>query len=183
MPSFDGSTHSEERLFKETSKNHKGDKASMNHKSRDKKHRGICERCEKPLSDEELAFSKKHFYKPLCRKHQPTPQAWRLGSLLRKRGWFIEYEKFDGYKHIDIAIVEAKVNIEVDGVHHHIDPEQALADLKRAYYSFRKGFLTLRIPNILVSNEEVIEETAEFIDKFLRESEMQLSEEEYEEFF
>lgn len=29
-------------------------------------------------------------------------------------------EKFDGFKHIDIAIPEAKVNIEVDGGHHNI---------------------------------------------------------------
>lgn len=45
-----------------------------------------------------------------------------------------ELEKFDGYKHIDIAVVEVKVNIEVDGRHHIYNNKQFLADLK--YYPF-----------------------------------------------
>jgi very-short-patch-repair endonuclease len=35
----------------------------------------------------------------------------------------------DGYKTIDIAVTHARVNIEVDGLHHNFEPDQALADL------------------------------------------------------
>ncbi|WP_425269405.1 DUF559 domain-containing protein [Leptospira koniambonensis] len=76
---------------------------------------------------------------------------------------------YDGFKHIDIAIPEAKVNIEVDGGHHNFDKKQALADLKRTYYSFKKGYLTLRIPNSLITKEN-LDETADYIVDFLHES-------------
>jgi very-short-patch-repair endonuclease len=81
-----------------------------------------------------------------------------------------QLEKFDGFKHIDIAIPEAKVNIEVDGSHHNYSTKQALADLKRTYHSFLKGYLTLRIPNSLVKNDFVLEETADYIVGFLNEN-------------
>jgi hypothetical protein len=41
--------------------------------------------------------------------------------LLSKKGVPDLMEKFDGYKHIDIAIPEAKVNVEVDDRHLHFD--------------------------------------------------------------
>jgi len=107
---------------------------------------------------------------------QPTPEARKIGFLLKKAGWRIEFEKFDGYKSIDIAIVEARVNIEVDGSHHNLDEKQALADLKRTFYSFKKGFLTLRIPNSLLRDDYTIKETADFINEFLNESIDQLEE-------
>ena len=52
-------------------------------------------------------------------KSQPTLEALKLGKLLEKYGYKVEYEKYDGYKHIDIALVKYKVNIEVDGKQHH----------------------------------------------------------------
>ena len=76
-----------------------------------------------------------------------------------------EIEKFDGHKTIDIAIVEKRVNIEVDGIHHNANPQQAFADLQRTYFSFLKGYLTLRIPNSLVRNN--LEETADMITEIL----------------
>ena len=106
-----------------------------------------CNKCKKAVSEKEYEFSQTNFFKPLCRNCQPTPEARKLGILLKKAGWRIEFEKFDGYKSIDIAIVEARVNIEVDGSQHNLDEKQALADLKRTFYSFKKGFVTLRIPN------------------------------------
>lgn len=48
-------------------------------------------------------------------KPQSTREALRLGNLLKSMGHNVEFEKYDGYKHIDIAIVSKKVNIEVDG--------------------------------------------------------------------
>ncbi|MGV3538350.1 MAG: DUF559 domain-containing protein [Rufibacter sp.] len=97
-------------------------------------------------------------------------EAIRLYFALKNRGVPAQLEKFDGFKHIDIAIPEAKVNIEVDGGHHNYNTKQALADLKRTYFSFLKGYLTVRIPNSLVYNDEVLEETADFIVGILNES-------------
>lgn len=107
-------------------------------------------------------------------RYSPTPEASVLGKLLQGYGWNVELEKWDGHKHIDIAIVEAKVNIEVDGKQHNLDKEQALRDLQRTYFSFKKGYVTLRIPNCLVQDAATIERTAKFIDKFLKESDEQL---------
>jgi hypothetical protein len=40
---------------------------------------------------------------------------------------------------------------------------QALADLKRTFHSFKKGFLTLRTPNLLVKKH--LAETAEYYNR------------------
>ena len=74
-------------------------------------------------------------------------------------------EKWDGYKTIDIAIPECKINIEVDGLQHNFNADQALSDLQRTYYSFLKGYLTLRVPNSLL--EENLDDAADYITKFL----------------
>jgi very-short-patch-repair endonuclease len=50
----------------------------------------------------------------------------------------LELEKWDGHKHIDLAIVKAKLNIEIDGSQHHFNPRVAFANLKRAEYSQKK---------------------------------------------
>jgi very-short-patch-repair endonuclease len=103
-----------------------------------------------------------------------TKEQLELYNALKKRGAPAKLEKWDGHKHIDIAIPEARVNIEVDGIHHNTSKKQALSDLLRTYYSFRKGYVTLRIPNILVRDKETLEETADFIIDFLNESNEQL---------
>ena len=80
-----------------------------------------------------------------------------------------ELEKYDGHKTIDIAIPSLKVNIEIDGMQHNYSYKQALADLKRTYYSFKRGYVTLRIPNSLI--RENLHETAVYIAGFLKASE------------
>jgi len=80
-----------------------------------------------------------------------------------------QLEKFDGYNNIDIAIAEARVNIEVDGARHQPgNTDEAFADLQRAFYAFKKGFFTLRIPNVLVKQN--LSETADFVTAFLNET-------------
>ncbi|MEK6890771.1 MAG: hypothetical protein AABX03_01405 [Nanoarchaeota archaeon] len=148
-----------------------------------------CNECTKPISEDVYRVSTKHYSRALCEEHQPnqakksyynkpgpTPEARRLGELLIKYGYKVEYEKYDGYKHIDIAIVNKKVNIEVDGGQHH-SKTQALRDLKRTFYSWEKSFVTLRIPNSLTKDDITIKETAEYIDKFLKTERTQLEKE------
>ena len=61
------------------------------------------------------------------------------------------------------------------GGHHNYDYKQALADLKRTYYSFKKGgYLTLRIPNSLIKNN--FDETVGYIVEFLNERAEQMEE-------
>lgn len=138
-----------------------------------------CFECNRSLNPAVFNYSVNNFGIPLCIEHQDwvkymatqtTLETIRLYFELKKRGVPAEMEKFDGYKHIDIAIPEAKVNIEVDGGHHNYSTQQALADLKRTYHSFRRGFLTFRIPNSLVYDENVLNETADYIVGLLNEN-------------
>jgi very-short-patch-repair endonuclease len=136
-----------------------------------------CNICKNPISNDEYRFSKNNFDKPLCKRHQPTPEATKLGHILNKiHHCPVEFEKKVGRIHIDIAITDAGVNIEVDGKHHNLNPKQALSDLKRTYYSFKNGFTTLRIPNCLVRDDNTIKETADYIVRLLNESNKQLEE-------
>ena len=50
-----------------------------------------------------------------------TPEARELGRLLKSYGWKVELEKWDGHKHVDIAITEVKVNIEVDTIARYLE--------------------------------------------------------------
>jgi hypothetical protein len=128
----------------------------MNYNSRNK----FCYKCDSDIYENEYQYSTNEFGIALCRNCQnwnraklsgkTTQEAINLFLVLKRRGVPAELEKFDGYKTIDIAIPEAKLNIEVDGQHHNYNPNQALSDLQRTMHSFRKGFYTVRIPNSLI---------------------------------
>ena len=57
-------------------------------------------------------------------------------------------------------------------MHHNYNAQQALSDLKRTYYSFKKQYFTLRIPNSLLRNN--FEEVVKIIIDILNESNKQL---------
>lgn len=85
---------------------------------------------------------------------QPTSQALKLKSELEKRGVRVLVEVNDsGHKHIDLAIPDARINIEVDGRQHYENPFQIMSDLKRSHYSDEKGYDTIHIPNIFIDND------------------------------
>jgi very-short-patch-repair endonuclease len=139
----------------------------------------FCIQCGFNIPYEVYEYSVNHFGHPLCRNDQDwirnmlwdeytTQQTIDLYLALKAHDISVEIEKYDGYKHIDIAIPRAKINIEIDGFHHHLNPYQALQDLKRTYYSFKKGFFTIRIPNSLIENR--LDDAVEYILKFLDES-------------
>ena len=88
--------------------------------------------------------------KYLKARDRSTQETIRLFDALKEQGVPAYIDKWDGHKHIDIAIPKAKINIEVDGIQHNTRSKQALADLKRTYYTFKKGYFTLRIPNSLI---------------------------------
>jgi len=159
-----------------------------------------CNDCEEDISDFVAKYSKDYFNIYLCKECQenhkkvsaksniiikssnppePTPEAIKLFNALKTIGVKVKskyLEKWDGYKHIDIAIVDAKLNLEVDGCQHNLNKAQALADLKRTYYSFKKGYLTLRIPNSLVRDDARIKETARYIKEIINTRKEQIDE-------
>ncbi len=135
-----------------------------------------CVICNEYVHQIVYTYALDNFGQPLCRacqdwyrygveNNKTTNETLQLFLALKARGVPAEIEKFDGHKTIDIAIVEKRVNIEVDGIHHNANPQQAFADLQRTYFSFLKGYLTLRIPNSLVRNN--LEETADMITEIL----------------
>jgi very-short-patch-repair endonuclease len=77
----------------------------------------------------------------------PTVEADSLRKALEERGVKVYIELDDGFKTIDLALPDAKINIEVDGIQHLTDPQQILADLGRGYYSHKNGYDTMHIQN------------------------------------
>lgn len=137
-----------------------------------------CAECKDSIEKEVFQYSMDKFGLALCRPHQlerrnrkwtpeRTPEADRLGRALVARGWKVSFEKYDGFKHVDLAIDEAKIHIEVDGFTHTVNARRALADLERNYYDFVKGYLTLHVPNCLVENDRILNKTADCISKFI----------------
>ncbi|MDR0823470.1 MAG: DUF559 domain-containing protein [Prevotella sp.] len=138
-----------------------------------------CANCDIRIEENVYKYSKEKIGYSLCRNCQDwyknldrtvTDKAINLYFELKNRGIKAELEKFDGYKHIDIAIVSARLNIEIDGKQHNTQTEQALSDLKRTYYSFMKGYYTIRIPNSIAYNKELIKETADYIEEMVNHS-------------
>ena len=95
-----------------------------------------------------------------------TPQVKKLSNALATRGIKNNVEAFDGYKHVDISIPWARINIEVDGKHHLYNPNQLFADLERDSFSQIDKIATIRITNDIV--EENIDDLAESIAQVAR---------------
>ena len=81
-----------------------------------------------------------------------TPQALALAEALSRKGLKIEIEHWDGHKHVDIYIPEAKMYIEVDGLQHETRDKSIVSDLTIDYYSFKNGFFTKRFTNEIVEH-------------------------------
>jgi very-short-patch-repair endonuclease len=133
-----------------------------------------CIECNVILHYSVSLYSQNRFGFPLCRDHQnyirnsnSSKEAKWLYLSLKSIGIPAMLEKSDGFKRIDIAIPSYKLNIEVDGSHHYFNSNQALKDLQRTYYSFAKGYFTLRIPNSLIKSKNIFEAVT-YIHKFLQ---------------
>ena len=134
-----------------------------------------CLHCHSYIDENVYTYSTANYGFELCYACQSsinlnnsTSEARELYLSLKRRGVPAELEKFDGHKTIDIAVVDARVNIEVDSHQHVSNLKQALSELKRTYFSFQQGYLTLRIPTALI--REKLEETADYITTFLLEN-------------
>ncbi|MCX6750065.1 MAG: hypothetical protein NTZ83_01265 [Candidatus Pacearchaeota archaeon] len=142
-----------------------------------------CSKCNVSLTKKEFEYSISKYSLPLCRecqekygplknkfekqKSRSTPEAIKLYEILVKLGVKAKLEQWDKHKHIDIAIPDARINLEIDGMQHVYNEKQALADLKRTYYSFKKNYVTLHIPNKLI--QEKAYETAKYLKMLIEE--------------
>lgn len=81
---------------------------------------------------------------------EPTKEAAELKQELVKREVKVYVELNDGYKHVDLALPDAKLNVEVDGIQHLTNPNQIVKDLARGYYSNKLGYDTMHIPNEMI---------------------------------
>lgn len=135
-----------------------------------------CCNCFRKIEERVFYYSNQKFGIALCRNCQDwfrdildftsaTDESINLYFALKIRGVPAVLEKNDGFKTIDISVPDAKVNIEVDGQHHNFSSLQALSDLERTLHSFKKGYLTLRIPNSLVRYN--LEQAADKITEYL----------------
>lgn len=79
---------------------------------------------------------------------KPTQAENKLFKLLRKLKISVKQQVFDGYKHIDLSIDSAKLDIEVDGIQHLTDSERIISDFKRSDYSRDAGYETLHVHNV-----------------------------------
>jgi hypothetical protein len=136
-----------------------------------------CQNCSCFIEQKVYHWSIKHFQVSLCIPCQQaigdkvlstTRETSKLYFSLKRRGVPAELEKSDENKTVDIAITDARVNIEVDGPQHNYNPLQALDDLKRAFQSIRKDYLTLHIPKALIAYD--LEEAVDCITEFLNTS-------------
>ena len=93
--------------------------------------------------------------------HISAHNANRLFFALKARNIDAVLSHYDGKKTVDIFVERSGLCIEVDGEQHNTNAEQALKDLMRTFYSFRKGYITLRIPNSLVKKN--LRETVKFV--------------------
>jgi very-short-patch-repair endonuclease len=118
-----------------------------------------CMVCKSKIDKKTYNYSNKYFNKALCKKHQGTKHHKDLFLALKKRGIPCEFEAYDGNKHIDIAIHDIKLYIEVDGKQPSIDSKQFIADLKRGTFSDEEGYQTRRFTNKMI--DEHLEEIAE----------------------
>lgn len=98
----------------------------------------------------------------------PTPQAIKLYTALKTAKIKSTLESYDGHKHVDISIEWANLDIEIDGNHHYLDPEQIAKDLDRTYYSQENDEIdTFHVPNFIVDNH--LEQLVKAIAKVARE--------------
>ena len=80
-------------------------------------------------------------------KKGPTRYSKALYNSLKARGIEAKLEHWDGHKSVDIAILPAKLYIEVDGIHHYLDSHIVVKDIMRDNYSNEAGFHTVHVSN------------------------------------
>lgn len=114
-----------------------------------------CSVCKETISRNDYQYSITRTGTALCSRHQRvvTPQAVKLSKALKSLHIENTLEYSDGFKHVDLAILNAKIYIELDGSQHAFDPQQVCIDDDRDQYSIKDGFITKRYPNAYIDSD------------------------------
>ena len=86
-----------------------------------------------------------------------------LYEALKTRNIDAILEYNDGHKTVDIAVLDAKLFIEVDGLQHFTNPEQIMRDFKRSHYSDGDDFRTFYVTNQII--ERYLDQVADALAK------------------
>jgi len=86
-----------------------------------------------------------------------------LYDALKARNIDAILEYNDGHKTVDIAVLDAKLFIEVDGLQHFTNPEQIMRDFKRSHYSDGDDFRTFYVTNQII--ERYLDQVADALAK------------------
>lgn len=106
------------------------------------------------------------YYKTITIQRGPSKQAQALYEALCMRGVVCESEYFDGHKHVDIAVLPARIFIEVDGLNHFVVSEQIIRDFKRSHFSDGDDFRTFYVTNQILDKylDRVVEALVNVIE-------------------
>lgn len=88
----------------------------------------------------------------------PSKQTKMLYDALKSKGINAQMEYYDGHKTVDIAILDAHIFIEVDGIQHFTNPKQILSDFKRYHFSDGDDFNTFYVTNQII--DKYVDEVA-----------------------
>lgn len=120
-----------------------------------------CLECKKELTKADKETSLDLFGIDLCSKHgsimenlvkrHKTPrEAIQLYYALKKAGASPMLEWWDGNKSVDIALSRVRLNLEIEMEYKMFTSDQVLATLEERGYAYNDGFITLRIPHMLI---------------------------------
>ena len=103
-------------------------------------------------------------------KRESTPHEIKLYEALIKRNIDATLGYYDQHKTVDIAVLPARMYIEVDDLRHFTDPVQIERDFKRSHFSDGDDFCTFYVTNQIIDNyvEKVADALAEVIKKRIK---------------
>ena len=103
-------------------------------------------------------------------KREPTEHEKSLYEALIKRKINAQLGYNDGHKTVDIAILPARIYIEVDDLRHFTDSEQIIRDFKRGHFSDGDDFSTFYVTNQIIDHyvEQVADALAEVVKKRIK---------------
>ena len=100
-------------------------------------------------------------------KEQATSHEQSLYDALIKRGVKAELSYNDGHKTVDIALLSARIYIEVDDLRHFTNPDQIIRDFKRSHFSDGDDYDTFYVTNQIIDHyvDDVADALVEVVKK------------------
>lgn len=83
-------------------------------------------------------------------KKQASSHEQALYDALIKRGVKAKLSYNDGFKTVDIAILPARIYIEVDDLGHFTNPDQIIRDFRRSHFSDGDDYATFYVTNQII---------------------------------